>query len=87
MKTKTVRDVDVREIREVGDFDYNLDAYDLHLIKIHLEKIVDEQVKNHNEYCMERYNKLRKVPYNTGLGRLQTTLDKVTQTISLLETI
>ena len=85
MRTKTVRDVNVREIKEVGDFDYNLDGYDLQLIKILLEECVSEGVKHHNEYCMKRYNKLRKVPYNTGLGRRITALDKVKQTIQLLE--
>ena len=34
---------------------------------------------------MERYGKLRKVPYNTGLGRYITALDKVKQTIQLIE--
>tara|TARA_B100000131_G_C17760182_1_gene468862 strand:+ start:195 stop:488 length:294 start_codon:yes stop_codon:yes gene_type:complete len=94
---KTVKDVDVKYYRKPGMdgyskhatethvFDYNLDGDDLHLIKILLEEKVDKGVKSHNEYCMKRYNKLRKVPYNTGLGRYITALDKVKQTIQLLE--
>ena len=89
MKTKTVRDVDVRGNRynvneKYDNFNNNLDEYDLHLIKILLQKHVDECVKHHNEYCIKRYGKSRKVAYNTGLGRHITALDKVKQTIQLL---
>ena len=97
MKTKTVKDVDVKYYRKPGMdgyskhatqthvFDYNLDEYDLDLIRILLEEHVEEGIKHHNEWSMERYGKLRKVPYNTGLGRYITALDKVKQTIQLIE--
>ena len=90
MKTKTVKDVDVRGNRynvneECFDFDNNLNEYDLDLIRILLEEHVEEGIKHHNEWSMERYGKLRKVPYNTGLGRYITALDKVKQTIQLIE--
>ena len=87
---KTVKDVDVRGNRynvneECFDFDNNLNEYDLDLIRILLQEHVEEGIKHHNEWSMERYGKLRKVAYNTGLGRYITALDKVKQTIQHLE--